>query len=235
MKIVSAVELRGPPKILIYSAPGVGKTTLGAQGPRPMLLLDFDMGATYVLESPLITAEGLDIAREIDLDKTFELGERLAAGEESKYKAIFFDSLSELQVQHRRSHLSTRLIATKKDYGHNTVWVRRLVKNLQEQTQLTIIYSAHQDWTEDIDGLRLHAALTPALLRSVEGYVDVMVYLAARSKEDKGVSLVERVAITSGTERIRAKDRTGRLEAKVLNPTWESLFGPLYEGGETNE
>lgn len=237
MKIEKAGDLVSTHKIILYGAPGVGKTDLSCQGPRPTLLLDFDGGASHVKNSPRIDVEGLDIVREFSMPEIVELSERLVRGEAIKYKLVVFDSLTELQVLHRRSLLAgDRLDATKRDYGTNTEWVRRVVKNLQVQSQVHVIYIAHEDSDEDVDGLKIHPSFTPALLRSVEAYVDAIIYMSARTVDDAaGNTRVQRVAITMGNERFRAKDRTGRLPYRVLDPLWDTLFGSLFDEGEAED
>jgi phage nucleotide-binding protein len=223
------------PNIVIYGAPGVGKTVLAAQAPKPCLLLDLDRGARYVTNAAPVDPEGLSIATGIKMEELWAMAENVALGKPFKYVSLVIDSLTELQNIHRGDLLQKRLAPTREEYRVNTEFIRRIIRMLQAAEDLTIVYTCLEREVEDTEGLLIRPAITPALLRNVEAVVGVIVYLGMRevaTGEEEGGSKLERIAVTQGTNKIRAKDRTGLLPTAVLNPTWETLFGNLYtEGG----
>lgn len=214
------------PKILIYGAPGVGKTILAAQAPKPCLLLDFDQGANYVTNA--ISTRGLDIAADVTVEELWALATKVSAADGFKYKSIVIDSLTELQNIHRAALLEERLSPTRQDYQINTEFMRRVVR-LFQSSDLTIVYTCLEDEYDDLEGVRYRPSLTPALQRSVEAAVPIITYLAMRTVEgENGGTDVERIAVNIQTERFKAKDRTGLLPAKVRDPTWSKVYGALY-------
>jgi hypothetical protein len=215
------------PKILLYGPQGCGKSHFSALAPRPLLYLDFENGAGFL---PLVMdMTGIRMVNDIAASEIVSLLDGVTNDvANSPYRTIVFDTLSEAQTLHRESVVGTRKAATKDDWGQNTEYMRKVVRRLQS-AEIVVVYICHEDSTQDWDGLHLHPALTPALLGSVIGYVDILAYMSSRLiVDDKGKTSIERTLLVEPTDRVRAKQRGSRLPPRVLQPTWENTFASLY-------
>jgi hypothetical protein len=233
MKLTKLVDLQAQSffKIMLYGQPGVGKTVLALQAPKPIMLFDFDPGAAYAMNAHTADGEGIidgldtTIARDAEPDEFLEFTDRLVDSA-PPFKTVIIDTLSELQVLQRATLLGPRLTSTKADWGVNSEWVRRVMRNLQV-AHCHVIYVCH----EDHDDGRTEPALTPALLNTAIGLLDAIIWMTSSTQQnEKGViTAVRRRLWTAPLDDVLAKDRTSLLPVQIINPTGHTLYDALLK------
>lgn len=230
------------PKILIYGPPGTGKSVLAAQAPRPTLILDYDvMGVNYLVNAkdtegnPVVNAEGVRVARMVSVSELEILVATLRKTGHDTFNSVILDGITSMQVFHRETLLGTKLQASRQDFGTNTEWVRRILRGLLD-CKMTVVLTAVDQQVANDGTLQSSPAITPALLKMVEWMLPVIAYLDADTaiEQDGSVSKTRRL-FTVNTSTVRAKDRTGLLQPLIVNPTWESAFGKLYNDPSQKE
>jgi AAA domain len=219
--------------LLVYGDPGVGKTRLAGSSVLvpdmcPVLLLDFE-GGTLSLAGDY---------REVDVVRlqSWERVDRLYGQlyDKNPYKTIVIDSLSEVQ-KFSMAEIMTAVvkkdserdpdIASLREWGKNSEQVRRLVRALRDlpcNTVFTALVSEDRD--ERTGTYKLKPLLPGKLKGEVAGYVDIVVYMYKKEVGPAREREIKTLALTQGTERQVAKDRSGRLPELIESPTMETLY-----------
>jgi phage nucleotide-binding protein len=249
---VEAVEIYKPTldhyflKMVVYGNPGVGKTTLCASAQAcpdmyPALFVNVEGGQLALTDARVYGAK--EVVDVIDI-KNSDYGalpaiRRYLIGN-NKYKTIVIDSLSELAMV----SLDTIVDAKKgqkgqtldtpylEDYGTLTKVMRRTVREFRD-LPMHVLYTAHDAPESQEPNAKIGPNLTPKLLRSVMGYVDVVgyMYTAERKGEETktGEKIVDRKIIFSPVGRFMAKDRSPgqKLGASMTNPTMTMIMNKI--------
>lgn len=220
MARISKPEVASPYlKILIYSEPGVGKTTLAATAPKP-LIIDVERG-TRVLAN-----KDIDVLEFVSIEQVEKVIEYAVRGEPAfdKYETFVFDSLSEMQRRVLDAQLdkSSKSVgapvykATWDHYGENTQRLRSLMSRFRDVKRNIIVTAQAKMDKDESSGIPfMRPDLTPKLAATIVGLFDIVGYYRIDSKG-------QRVLQVQPTKTIIAKTRVD-LPKELVNPTWTTL------------
>jgi len=205
---------------LLYGVPGVGKTTLLSQMPKPVAILDLD-GGTGWLYSDLDGVTVYTIEPEEDPAKEVEkflMDAVRNRGEAKEFRSIGIDSLSSLRSRHLQSLSGNGLFYEIGDYGVATNWLRRILTVTQYASQL-ILWSTHMK--EEQDGPRMvvrPAGMSQTALNHCQELLDAIIFMGKQTGRGGDVQrfmTTEEIDPLAGRTGIMAKDRTGFLPGSM--------------------
>lgn len=229
---------QGQPKprgfhFLLYGPPGVGKTTLGSQMPRPVAILDVDKGSGWLYDK-LDQVDVYTVEPEEDVSKETEAFLKAATkgkGNPGSYRSIVIDTLSSLREQHLQVLAGGGLFYEIGDYGIATNWLKRILTITQYSPQM-IMWITHIKEVEDGPRLILRpAGLSESALHACEATLDAFIYMgksAGKEGDSTRFLTTDEVDPNKGRVGIMAKDRTGFLP-EILD------LGGLEEDGTPPE
>lgn len=229
-------------KVLLYGAPGVGKTFFCSTAPSP-LLIDTEGGLT--------TLAGTDVA-------TYSLTESSEAEEvfwhlreeKAQYKTICLDTLSNLQHIYMRELIGDAVkkdpnrdgdLATLREWGRNNNHVAGIADMFCD-LGTNVIFVCHERERQDDDTGQLHVLpnLSPALSSYIMRIVDAVVYLYTKTIDDdeEEEGEVKRSLLIQPTGRYVAKVRVPvsfqkkglKVPLKISDPTFEDLSNLILKG-----
>lgn len=226
-----------PLKIMVYSPPGHGKTTLlgtGAGDKRisPMLILEFEGGTRSIkskirkikleeLGEKAPTVEKIDVIQ-IQKWEDFEVVYDFLESVDHGYKSLGLDSLTEMNYLNMSEALALALREDKKhdpdipeqrDYLRSAGQMRRLVRFFRD-LPMNVFFTAGASTQQDPRTREYKAwpALTGKLTFEIPGLVEVVGYLAVvdldESADAEDQESTARWLFVQPTGKFEAKDRT---------------------------
>lgn len=240
-------------KMLVYSPPGHGKTTLlgtGAGDPRisPMLILEFE-GGTRSIKSKIRkikleklgetepTVDKIDVIQIQSWDD-FDVVYDFLDSADHGYRSLGLDSLSEMNYLNMTEALALALREDKKhdpdipeqrDYLRSAGQMRRLVRFFRD-LPMHVFFTAGASTQQDPRTKEYKAwpSLTGKLTFEIPGLVEIVGYLAVVDVDGDGENpdTTERWLFVQPTGKFEAKDRTegGMLGEYIENPTLPQIF-----------
>jgi len=200
-KILKASELQRQITInmLIYGAPGVGKTTFASTAPKP-LIIDLENG------SLALVGKNVDIAQ---VDTLQDAREAIKYALEHGYQTVVIDSITryaELLLDEilRENKRETARI---QDWGEGVKRIKKLIWTLQGKS-INTIFVALETEEKDEDSLVKRPAVPGQLKTAIPAIVDIVGYM--RVLKDGA-----RVVSVKPTAKWYAKDRSGKLPEDV--------------------
>ena len=190
-------------KILVYGAPGAGKTRLCATAPNP-LILSAESGLLSVRDMAI---DYLPIASIDDLYEAYDFC--IGSEEMAKYDTICLDSVSEIAEQ----VLSNEKTASKDGraaYGNLNERMNSLLRCFRDISGKNIYFSAKMDFDKGADGVAMFRPSLPgkSLTQGIGYFFDEeFVLLAEKNSEGAVIRKLQ----TSGDAYYEAKDRSGAL------------------------
>lgn len=224
---------------LLYGPPGVGKTTLVSQMPKPVAILDLDKGSGWLWHD----IDGVDVYT-VDKDEDpskevmdFLISARTGRAPGNKYASIAIDSLSSLRAQHLQHLAGDSYFYELGDYGVATNWLRRALTLTQGCSQV-VCWVTHM--SEESDGPRLMvrpAGVSNTGLNHLNELLDAMVFMGQSQGRDAVVRVLATQAedVLSGRSIVMTKDRTGLLPGIMELPgldddgTPPHMFEPFFK------
>lgn len=243
LKVVP-VQQRAPyMNILIYGDSGIGKTTLAGSADEvsdlhPCLILDFEGGT----ESLVRRFPNVDQVRVTSWKEMQAVYDELHRGQHG-YKTVILDSLTEIQ-KFNMYQIMTDLVADKTDrdldvpsmreWGKNLEQMRRFVRAFRDLPMNAIFTALKKDDKNDRTGMvTTKPSLSGKLADEVAAFLDVVVYYYMKQVVVDGEKQDKRLLLTTKTETIIAKDRTGQLPAVIEDPSMQKLFD--FVNGNTSK
>lgn len=211
--------------MLVYGAPGVGKTVLGATGPGPVLYLDVDRGTISVSRMPIQLQEQLDIDLNdvyfetirgyADLKAQFETLRQQFSRDPNWYGTIILDNLTELQRVLMLDYIrkqSDQGLPKQQDWHYILLQMQWVVRNLRS-LPCHNLFIAHVQEKEGVKS----PALSGRIAEELPGYFDIVACYMLMEKEimDPGTQQprteIQRALCCQPHPKVTAKDRSGRL------------------------
>lgn len=207
-------------KILVYGAPGAGKTRLCATCPRP-LILSAESGLLSVRKEQL---PYIPIA---SIDDLYEAYDFCTGSEEmAQYDTICLDSVSEIaeQVLSNEKGLSKDGRAA---YGNLNERMNSLLRCFRDIPGKNVYFSAKMEYDKGADGVAMFRPSLPgkSLTQGIGYFFDEEFVLLAEKDKD---GIVQRRLQTTGDNSYEAKDRSGSLslfEAPDLGAVIQKIAG----------
>ena len=212
-------------KILVYGAPGAGKTRLCATAPNP-IILSAESGLLSVREYDL---DYIPIATIDDLYEAYAF----CTGSEdmAKYDTICLDSVSEIAEQvlsDEKGKVSDGRMA----YGNLNERMNSLLRRFREIPGKHVYFSAKMEFDKGADGVAMFRPSLPgkSLTQGIGYFFDEeFVLLTEKDKEGN----ITRKLQTAGDSSYEAKDRSGSLslyEVPDLGTVIQKISGGMQNG-----
>ena len=209
-------------KILVYGAPGAGKTRLCATAPNP-IILSAESGLLSVRES------NLDYIPISTIDDLYEAYDFCIGSEDmAKYDTICLDSVSEIAEQvlanERNAYKDGR-----QAYGNLNERMNSLLRCFRDIPGKNVYFSAKMERTQMDNGLILYTPSLPGKnLTQGIGYFFDEEFALITVKDSEGN--VDRYLQTFSDTAYEAKDRSGALDF-YEEPNLTKIFNKI-SGGE---
>jgi phage nucleotide-binding protein len=221
--------------MIIYGESGVGKTWLAGSAAvveemSPVLIIDIE-GGTLTLRNTFPQVERVRVKSYEDMAQVYQ---ELATGT-TKYKTVVLDSLTEIQKFSMYTIMRDVLekdedrdpdVPGMREWGKNIEQIRRLVR-LFRDLPMNVIFTALAviDKNPKSGLLMARPSLSGKLSHEVAGFVDIVGYYYMKEVEGE----LARLLLTTKTETEVAKDRTGRLDNVIVNPTMQILHDMAFK------
>lgn len=240
---------------VVYGPPGVGKTTLFAHAPSPLLVQVKDTSANFLKRQKQMAAD-VPIVNVPNWDGVIALGNQLIQKQHS-HRTIVFDGASGLEEYCDETVVNTRyegdLDRYLNSYGkgdiHSSNKFREfvsIVQQLREEKKLTVIVLAHADIKKFTppDGAA-YDEYRPQLAKNkfdqLNKYLDGTLFMrhlvtvqTAKAGDDKGKavgSTATRVMVVDGKGGVHAKNRLGLKQDIILGTSskeaWQKFAAAL--------
>lgn len=228
-----------PPRfnILLYGQPGVGKTVFSGSSDdvpelRPVLLVDIE-GGTNSLRN---TYPNVDTIRVTSWEELVSVMNAIADGDH-EYETVIIDSLSE--VQKINMYYNMRKVgknpmeekADWDDWGRSLEAMRQFTRSVRDLPYNTIMTCLVEDKKDQKKGkLSKWPYFTGKFQTEVAALPDEVfyMYMTEQWDEEQEDNVPVRALLTSATESVIAKDRSGTLDQVIVNPTMSLLYNTMY-------
>lgn len=223
--------------MLVYGESGSGKTTLAGSADsipemRKVLIVDIE-GGTLSLKARFPDIDTVRVKSWDDMKRVYD---ELYKGEHD-YRTIVIDSLTEAQkmsMDEVMKKLIERVGDDNRDadvpgireWNINIEQTRkfvRLFRDLPYNTVFTALPKA--DRNVRTGHTRTKPYLSGKVADEVAGFLDIVVYLYTKEVDSEQ----KRMLLCGATQDIVAKDRTGKLEQVIMDPTMSNIWKAVKE------
>jgi hypothetical protein len=227
--------------ILVHGLAGAGKTTLGATGPKPILILDVEKAARFIkgrkrkwdplTEAPPVADGTWDICTvSIDnFDKALKAYEYLKSGRHP-FKTVVVDSISELQSKAVEKIKGRQQLQTQ-DWGKLLSAMSFFCRDLRDLTDDDNIIEAVviTAMSRDYDGI-IKPYLQGQIAAQVPYWMDITAYLYVVQVQDpaSGQLVDVRNLLIGNHPNYEAKSRVPGLPPVIENPNVSELLNQIF-------
>jgi hypothetical protein len=234
--------------MIVYGEPGVGKTWLAGSASEvedmsPVLFIDVE-GGTLTLRRPF---PNVDVVRVTDMEDFSQVFRALHEG--TDYKTVVLDSLTEIQkfsMYHIMGEMVAAAeekgeerdpdIASVREWGKNIEQVRKIVR-LFRDLPMNVIFTAlmRTDKHPKTGALKSKPSLQGKVADEVSGFVDIVMHMYMKEVNDADAVELgidpgqHRILLSTSTDEIVAKDRTGTLPPVIIDPSMQDLYKLAFE------
>lgn len=220
--------------ILIYGDSGVGKTTLAGSADlvpemSPVLVIDIEGGT----ESLKHSYPNVDMIRITSWKSMQDVYNELHLGN-TGYKTVILDSLTEIQKFNMYAIMADVIkgrpnqdedVPSMREWGINLEQIRRFVRGFRDldmHTIFTALAKTDKDMKTGI--ISTKPSLSGKMADEVAAFVDIVTYYYVKQIGSGEEAEFQRLLLTSKTDQIVAKDRSGRLPMVIQQPTMRTIF-----------
>jgi hypothetical protein len=155
-----------------------------------------------------------------------------------RYKTVILDSLTEIQ-KFNMDQIMIDLITKKpevdpdvpgmREWGKNLEQVRRMVRGFRDLDMHTIFTALEKDDKDDLTGARkVYPMLSGQLAKQVAAFMDIVGYYYIKQYGVGDQAEYKRLLLTMATQKFTAKDRSGKLDSVIEDPSMTKLFEAMY-------
>lgn len=200
--------------MLVYGAPGVGKTTFASTSEKPFFI-DLENGALSICDKHLTMTIVTNIK---------EFNEGIDYALKNGFKSICIDSLTRYfdflmdDVLARERRVKPQI----QDYGTIVTEVKRLLWMLQSKSVNTIFICAEKEVEED-GRIKYRPALSSGLITTIPGIMDVVGYMYVTATNERRLSV-------NASHKFYAKHRAP-ISNKIkddIEPNFQILSDKIY-------
>lgn len=219
-------------KALIYGYRGVGKTTLAAAAPAP-IIVDIERSTTVLRHTPGL--ERIPVVQPLNGKELLQSVDEFIR--HKTYKTYILDSLSTGQDKQLRDHMdqkfkskmdaNERFLPLFFDFRVSTEAFKEMALKLQECDKNVIIICTAREYWEKVEGTdrsvlkAIRPDMTPRLDDAVERLTNTVAYL--EKLPSGGMKSPDRRLYVNSTSIIGAKNRKRIQETYITNPTISDL------------
>lgn len=223
--------------MLIYGDSGVGKTLLAGSSDavvamRPVLFLDVEAGVLTLRDKyPEVMA-----VRVTSWSQIQSLYEELYTKNELGIKTVVIDSLTEIQ-KFSMYNIMSNLVRGEPERDPDVPGLREWAKNIEQTRRLVrafrdlpvnVIFTALARTDKDNKGIVTKKPyLSGKVADEVAAFLDIVCYLGVVPLSQEEGEGFRRLLLTTSTDKLRAKDRTGLLPPILAEPTMQDVYNFL--------
>lgn len=214
--------------MLIYGHGGVGKTTVGATAPNPVLL-DFEGGSKYFG----LRGIGIDVAV---INTWADVREAFVKIRDSKYESVIIDPIGEAMEKLYNDMIEKKLTKLVQHDGQPTMagWgylkdnMRRFIKSFRDMDKHLILIAHVDEKADDEGAIKKRPMIRTKLAQELINLVDMVFYMEVVKDQNGEMKRILRCQPNS--DKYEAKDRTGQLGELV-----EPNIGKIIDAIQGNE
>ena len=216
MKVTSSRSAVNTVKLLVYGRPGVGKTTLCASAPSP-LIISCEGGLMALADKDIPVIE-VDTVEEI-----YDALEFCSSKKGKKYKTICLDSASDI-AEVFLSELKKDTKDPRQAYGKMNDHLLDLLRSFRDLKNKNVVIICKEKMVVD-EGIELVTPSMPgkSLVEAVPYLFDIVAHMEIIENFDDDDDESFRALRCQPTDDVVAKDRSGKLN-ELEEPNLKKLF-----------